>query len=135
MVICSGRGFNAGAGKKLIDAVAWLYGKDKKGYCDTCKAAARKKKKYLSCETCRKAPPWIWPENVPIYTLILLCARQLRVGLAGAFALDWNVVVQVANDMGVSRDEAFWRIIRESETIIIDSMIKNAKQGKANHGR
>lgn len=83
---------------------------------------ARKKRREPDCEGCSKAPPRLLPENEPVYSCLLLCSRQLRVAFAGAYALDWNVVGRVADDMGIGTDEAFWDAVRICEGIIIENL-------------
>ena len=66
----------------------------------------------------------------------MLCTGQMRVGFSGPYALDWNVVRSVANDMGVTTDERFWVVIKSCEDIIIGSMRPGTTppgiKGKAN---
>jgi hypothetical protein len=128
MVFCSGHGYHGGAGKKLIDAVAWAYGKDKKGYCDTCRAAAKKKKRQPNCTECSKAKPVLWPQNVDIYDCLMFCERQLRAGFGGPYALDFIALARVADDMGITTDREFWSMIWACEKIITGSYTKETQK-------
>lgn len=72
----------------------------------------------------------MFPENGPAYSCILLCSNQLRVGFGGAYALDWNVVARVADDLEITTDELFWGTLRICEDIIIGSLRKGEKDGR-----
>lgn len=91
---------------------------------------AKKRKRRPSCEECSKAPPQLYPENGPVYTCLGLCSGQFRVGFGGAYAIDWNVVSRVADDLGIKTDELFWSSIQICEDIIIKNLKKGEKNGR-----
>lgn len=47
----------------------------------------------------------LWLENVPAFNFFVGLANQWRVGGAGAYALDYNVVFHELDRMGLGRDE------------------------------
>ena len=54
----------------------------------------------------------------------MLCESQLRVGMGGAFALDWSVVIRVAEDMGIETGRIFYILLQGFQDILIGSLKK-----------
>jgi hypothetical protein len=62
-----------------------------------------------------------------IVDCFLLCETQLRIGMGGAYALDYNVIFQVANSLGIPIDRKFLRLLKAFEVTIIDEINRESK--------
>jgi hypothetical protein len=63
--------------------------------------------------------PDLMLENECLFALFSLCDTQLRVGFGGAYALDWSVVIRVADDMGIEMDETFYGLLKIFEITML----------------
>ena len=63
-----------------------------------------------------------------LFDCFTLCDTQLRAGFGGAYALDWNVVREVARAMGIARDRAFYVLLRAFEETMIPLTRKKAAE-------
>lgn len=50
----------------------------------------------------------------------------MRAGFGGAYALDWQVIMKAAHDMGIRRNYLFYRALKIFESAMISKM--NEKQ-------
>ena len=124
-------GHRGRSSKKLIEAAQWVYGKEGQSYCLTCRKAARQKKAQTKCEKgeeCKNREPDLLPENQTIFECFRLCESQLRVGFGGAFALDWSVIIRIANDMDIETGRLFYILLRAFESVLIGNL--NRKESK-----
>jgi hypothetical protein len=73
--------------------------------------------------------PDISPENEELLECFRLCESQLRATDGGAYAMDWNVVIVVAESMSIPIDGLFYRLLRHYESILL------ATDQEESHGR
>lgn len=88
-----------------------MYG-DGRSYCGTCLEAAKQEEIDRDCEVCPGRMPELSPDNERLFNCFLLCESQVRAGFGGAYALDWSVVVRVADDMGITTNSTFYVLLR-----------------------
>lgn len=86
---------------------------------------ACKKAAAHNCENCEFYEPNIYPETRDFLECFRLCDMQLRVGMGGPFALDWQVVIAVGKSLGMNIDARFFRALKVFEATMIDK-INNA---------
>ena len=67
------------------------------------------------------------PENTELFHCFCLCDSQLRAGMGGAYAMDWNVVIRVAEDRGVETDDRFYFQLRNFEHALIEEIGKKGE--------
>jgi hypothetical protein len=72
--------------------------------------------------------PEILPENNLLWECFTLCSSQLRISGGGAYAMDWNVVIQVAGVMGLETGPRFCRLLGNFETTLIKCLSENIKR-------
>jgi hypothetical protein len=53
-----------------------------------------------------------------------LCDSQLRAGMAGAYTMDWSVVMRAAAAMEIEIDERLLRMFKALEGMVVDEMGK-----------
>ena len=61
-----------------------------------------------------------------LFDCFTLCDTQLRAGFGGAYALDWNVVTEVARAMGIETDRTFYVLLKAFEETMIPLTHKKA---------
>lgn len=77
--------------------------------------------------------PDVFSENVDIWCLLTLCATQWRVsGLGAVTGLDYQVIFQAAEIMGVKVDALFLQKLRAMEGKSLELM--NKKNTKEKNG-
>lgn len=66
----------------------------------------------------------LWSENLPAFNLFVSVANQWRVGGAGPYALDYNVLFHEMDRMGLDREEydRLFEDIRTMEAAALDVM-------------
>jgi len=121
MGVCPVPGHFNRTGKKLTEAVSWRYG-EKRKYCETCLEAANQNNKERDCESCSYRMPDLLPENEPLFDCFILCETQLRTSAVGAFALDWGVIVRVAEDLGIKTDLHFYTLLGTFERALLQGI-------------
>lgn len=88
-------------------------------------------------EPARAVREWyLWPENVPIWTLWQSLQTQWRVGMAGATGLDYAAVWAVI-DRSVARrrrDETF-AAVRSMERAVLDVLAERAERERGERRR
>lgn len=109
--------------KKLIEVLAWQYGeewKEAREYFHTvCKVEARDKGLEASCESCefvecRYRQPGMEGDNREIFRLIWFSpAVWLQTPMGGGpYALNWPMVFEIAEILGIEIDNAMTEKIR-----------------------
>ena len=78
--------------------------------------------------------PELFDENQDLFRCFTLCASQLRAGFSGAYALDWNVVMRVADDLGIVTDETFYGMLQHFEHAMLNTMNKASSKKQVNNG-
>jgi hypothetical protein len=73
--------------------------------------------------------PELLPENELLFECFTLCETQLRVSAAGPFALDWGVIVRVAEDLGIKTDLQFYSLLGVFEHSVMQGIRGIEKQG------
>jgi len=74
--------------------------------------------------------PDLLPENEPLFECFTLCETQLRVSPVGPFALDWGVIVRVAEDLGIKTDLQFYTLLGVFERSVIHGTKDIEKQDR-----
>ena len=92
-----------------------------------CRDVHKKRDKDVQCDECEARPEEILEENSDIWHLLSLCSSQWRVGMGGAYGLDYGVVMEVAKAMWFDTDEIFFEKLRAYEAAVLDEMNKKEK--------
>lgn len=79
--------------------------------------------------------PEIMAENQDYLEVFCLCDSQLRAGLGGAFAFDWNVVIAVAKANKIQIDERFFWMLKVFEGEFLKQLNKKEISGGIEHGK
>ena len=58
---------------------------------------------------------------------LVICEYQLRTSFNGAYALDYNTIIRVADDFGIKTNSTFYRFLKCFEDILIKNIIKGNK--------
>lgn len=72
--------------------------------------------------------PEVMPENQELFECFTLCDSQLRAGMGGAYAMDWKVVMSVAEAMEIEMDERFYRMLKVFEGALCEEMGKRTPE-------
>lgn len=66
--------------------------------------------------------PLLGEETGNILECFLLCKTQLRATSAGAYALDWGIIAEVAQSLSIPTDGPFYRMLAAYEAVLIEEM-------------
>ena len=69
--------------------------------------------------------PELMQEAGEYFECFTLCDSQLRAGMGGAYALDWNVVIRTAEALDMSIDEKFFTLLKAFENTLVEEMNKD----------
>lgn len=64
---------------------------------------------------CLAPCPDVSEEAGAVLGLVTMAGGQLRAGGFGAFALDWTVLIRMADDLGIRTDAAFYERLKAVE--------------------
>lgn len=70
--------------------------------------------------------PEISADNEELMDLLTLCAGQWLHGFAGPTGLNWQVIIEVADRIGIETDEGFFRRLRSFEAAAVEAMGKKS---------
>lgn len=69
---------------------------------------------------------YVWPCHVAAVNLFIELGTQWRVGPAGPYGLDYNVVYRAIDDLGTSKDEV--RQLKEDIRILEDAALEEMRK-------
>lgn len=73
--------------------------------------------------------PELMQEAGEYFECFTLCDSQLRAGMGGAYALDWNVVIRTAEAIDINIDDKFFVMLKAFENAMLMEVNKgNGKQ-------
>lgn len=98
--------------------MAWRYGPKGKR-CAKCAEIAERTNEPNECDGCDGVMPYLEADLLPYWLVFTACETQLRVSMAGAYALDWRVVFRAAAAFGIPVDARFVRLLRAYERAMI----------------
>jgi hypothetical protein len=61
---------------------------------------------------------------LPLWDCFTTCDSQARVSFGAAYALDWRVIRDMAQDTGMVTDDSFYRALKLFESKMLDAMKK-----------
>jgi hypothetical protein len=70
-------------------------------------------------------------EDEDLWEVITISASQLRVGFSGPFALDWTVIVRMADDYGIPTTPRFYRLVAHMESAMMKAISKEKDNAPA----
>ena len=73
--------------------------------------------------------PELMQEAGEYFECFTLCDSQLRAGMGGAYALDWNVVIRTAEAMNINIDDKFFVMLKAFE----NAMLMEVNKGNGKH--
>ena len=73
--------------------------------------------------------PELMQEVSEYFECFTLCDSQLRAGMGGAYALDWNVVIRTAEAMNINIDDKFFVMLKAFE----NAMLMEVNKGNGKH--
>lgn len=71
--------------------------------------------------------PELMPEAGEYFECFTLCDSQLRAGFGGAYALDWGVVIKVAEAMDMNIDDKFFVMLKAFENAMLTDTNKKTE--------
>ena len=73
--------------------------------------------------------PELMQEAGEYFECFTLCDSQLRAGMGGAYALDWNVVIRTAEAIDINIDDKFFVMLKAFE----NAMLMEVNKGNGKH--
>jgi hypothetical protein len=107
-----------------MDVARWLHGRQGNQYCKTCRAKNKQKKTNPPCTNCKHGIPEMSEEVSSVVGCFLLCQTQIRRTSETIYALDWQVVKDVAESMGVAITGHFYRLLGAYENVFLEEINK-----------